>query len=260
MTADASFEASLATLAAERPELGIVAPASPGLETLSEVVSGNRLDTWLAETASIAEGVDPRTAAAYLISIFVWRFDEILAGLYLGGAPMPRMDASHVRLHMVVAGGPGQREIRFRFAFDHAGDGRAFDLAAFRAVIEAVHAPMVDALHQRTGLSRNALWRLVGDGVTGGLLAFGKHGGSVHEAMAVAREVARHPPLGNRQWDFVEIAASDAEPQWFRLRGGCCRLYRTVGGSLCTTCVLRSRASQLDQLRAFVGASPSPAA
>jgi hypothetical protein len=100
-------------------------------------------------------------------------------------------------------------------------------------------------------LSQRALWRLVTDGISAGFLQHGKRSGRVDlardEASAILSDA--DSPLRNPRWQFIEIAVDGHPPEWFRLRGGCCRFYRTAGGELCTTCVLRSQADQTERLR-----------
>jgi hypothetical protein len=247
-----SFAAALANLAHEREELGLELAPIEATASLASIVGSDQLDAWLEMTASIADGVDARTAAAYLISIFVWRFDEILATLYLRGVPLPQLRAEHVGVAMFVRGNAGNRDIQFRFHLPAIDAGRPFDDAAFRHSLEDVHGPLVAALHERTGLPRSALWRLVADGVSGGFLACGKRADCVDRAMDTARDMLGEPPLRNDQWAFVEIRGRQTPSEWFRLRGGCCRLYLTAGGEYCTTCVLRRRDDQVARLQRFI--------
>lgn len=254
-TDEASFAVVARRLVADRPELGLeCGPPGRPLRPLTEIVEGAELERWLANTASLATGADPRTAAAYLISIFTWRLGEILGGIYLLGAAMPSLTAAQLGVHQDARGnGPG-RDIAFRYCFGETGGGRPLDRAALGRSVVDIHLPLVSALQRRTGLSARALWRLVTDGLSGGLLSHGKLYGSIERARLEAEAVLSDEasPLYNRQWQFTEIGVVGAAPDWFRLRGGCCRLYRTDGGDYCTTCVLRPREEQLARLRAFV--------
>ena len=249
------FEVVARRLSADRPELGLEC-GSPDqrFRPLTEVVQGPELERWLANTASLASGTDPRTAAAYLISIFTWRLGETLGGLYLLGASMPLLTAAQLCVHQEVRGGGTSRYVHFRYRFAETSSGRPFDRASLARSVVDIHAPLVAVLQQRTGLSARALWRLVTDGLSGGLLSHGKLYGSVELARSEAEAILSDEtsPLHNRQWQFTEIEVEGVPPDWFRLRGGCCRLYRTDGGDYCTTCVLRPREEQLARLRAFV--------
>lgn len=250
--APATLEAALLRLAAERPELGIdTTGAAPSLRSLAEVAGGPVLDDWLAGTASLADDMDPRTAAAYLVSILVWKLGEILGSAYLLGAPLPPLTADDVAASLEVRGEGKARDIAFHFRFSPTGLSRsAYDREALANATVAIHEPLVAALHQRTGLSRRALWRLVMDGISGGMLAHAK----AADCIDLARQEAdaafsdANSPLHNRQWRYVEITSEGVQSQWFRLRGGCCRLYRTAGNDYCTTCVLRSPESQIERL------------
>lgn len=242
---------ALTRLAAEREELGLEIVPHHATRSLAETVANpdGALDAWLEMTVSIAKGVDAKTAAAYLISIFVWRFDEILAALHLRGAPLPPLRADRLGAAMFVGEAAGSRDIQFRFHLPADETGMPFDRAALRRSIADVHRPLVEALHDRTGLSRHALWRLVTDGVSGGFLAYGKQAGCVDLAMRSAHELLGEHPLHNRQWSFAEIRVPGRPAEWFRLRGGCCRLYMTEEGDYCTSCVLRRREDQVERLQ-----------
>jgi hypothetical protein len=245
---------ALVRLAARRPELGLdISPAGAELPRLAETVRGAAFDDWLAGTASLAEGTDPKTAAAYLISILTWRLGEIFGALYLEGTDLPALTADDLGATLTVVGAPDARDIRFGFHIGAAGGGSAFDRAGMKGSILAVHRPLVAALNRRTGLSQGALWRLVTDGMTNGFLVHGKLTGGVDFARAEAEAIfGGGSPLANRQWRFVRVAPENHAPEWFRLRGGCCRLYRTQGGGYCTTCVLRDEAEQVARLETFM--------
>lgn len=246
-----NWASAVERLAGEREELGIELFQLNASRPLAAVTAGTgqELADWLKMTASIASGIDRKTAAAYLISIFVWRFDEILATLYLQGIPMPQLKADDVAVGMFVGG----QDIQFRFHFlEVEGRGLPFDRAMFRRSMLDIHRPLVEALNAQSGLSKGALWRLVADGISGGFLADGKAAGSQDRSMVEAAEVLVGHPLQNRQWSFVEVTAPACSPQWFRLRGGCCRLYLTDGGDYCTTCVLRNREDQVERLKRYM--------
>lgn len=245
-----SLAAALRRLAADKPELGVQLERAPGLRPVADVVGGRELDTWLDNTTGLANGTDPRTAAAYLMSIFVWRLGEILGSLYLAGASLPRLAAEDIAVSQVVIRRVRKADIDFRFGVLTDVAGRPFDREVFAASIIAIHAPLISALHQRTGLPTQALWRLVTDGVSAGMLAYGKRTGCLNLAREEAEAVLAVLPLANPQWRFVEIVVDGVAPEWFRLRGGCCRLYKTEGTDYCTTCVLRSDEDQIERLRA----------
>lgn len=244
----------LAKLAVSRPELGISLDTAVRLVSLDEICASSQLDGWLADTATLALGIDPKTAAAYLISIFVWRLGDILGALYLDGALLPQIDAADLSTRMDVAGQGRSRDVTFRFALTTAGVGLSMERETFARSIVGIHTPLVNGLHERTGLSRRALWRLVTDGISAGLLEHGKRNRCVPTALQEANAIlsSKASPLHNPQWGFVEVAPPGAVPEWFRLRGGCCRLYKTAGREYCTTCVLRPAASQVGRLETLV--------
>ena len=246
-----TIEAALLALAQARPELGLEPEPRQATVPLTASVASAELDFWLRTTASIAEGVDAKTAAAYLISIFVWRFDDILASLYLDGAALPHLTADVIRVGLFLGTHGRSRDIQFRFHIAAIDGGRPHDRDGFVRSLIDIHQPLVLALHERTGLSKGALWRLVSDGISGGFLAHGQRSGSVEAAMETARQVLAAAPFHNSQWTFHRAEAGTGSA-WFRLRGGCCRLYLTEGGDYCTTCVLRRREDQMARLQRFV--------
>ena len=250
------LQPALLELARAREELGLEVEPTRATTPLAAVVGSGELDDWLRLTASIAEGVDAKTAAAYLISIFVWRFDEVVASLYLSGTTLPHLTADDVRVGMFVEEYGDSRDIQFRFHFADVDGGARFDPQTLRRSFLDLHEPLVVALHRRTGLSQSALWRLVSDGISGGFLAYGKRAHCIEKAMQAAQDVLSAPPFRNAQWSFLEAAAG-TRSEWFRLRGGCCRLYLTVGGEYCTTCVLRRREDQVERLERFLARSIS---
>lgn len=116
----------------------------------------------------------------------------------------------------------------------------------YRRVIEDHLRPLVGTLAGKTGLSRSALWRLVGDAVAGRFLDAGRRFGCLDEAKASALTILKQPgsPLNNRQLHFFDLTLRDADERelisWdFRARGGCCRYYTVKPDDLCDTCVLK---------------------
>jgi len=254
MSTQIDLGARLVQLAAERPELGIdLSSAGSALPRLSAIASdSSAIARWLDLTCQLAEDIDRRTAAAYLLSILVWRLGELLAALHLSPTQLPALSADHIGAELLLRGEPGRRDVVFRLHIDAEGPvGRPGDVVAMRATVLAIHAPLIEALAE-TGLSRSALWRLVTDGITGGWLFEARRLGDVERAMVDAAAIVALPPLANPQWRFVDAAQPGRPPRWFRLRGGCCRLYRSAGNDYCTTCVVRTPEDQIARLEAFV--------
>lgn len=148
------------------------------------------------------------------------------------------------------------------------------DLAGvFRGHVEALHGPLVAALNRKSGLSRNALWRLVGDSFSQLFLDAGRRFGRIDQAKGDAMAVLKAPgsPLTNRQMHYFDIELRNpADPGrvlacvTYRARGGCCRFYTVEGGHLCTTCVLQdpgARDALLEErLRRRLGLAAAPVA
>ena len=246
-------------LSVQRPELGLVEDHGGSLAPIADIAQphGDALDRWLADTTTLAPGMDARTAAAYLLSIFLWRFGQILGALYLSGAALPVFTANDVAADMTATGEGRSRDIRFRYRLTGTGPVLSGNQAGMTRSIVDVHRPLVDALHDRTRLSKSALWRLVTDGVAEGFLDHGRATGEEQRAQLEALSVLAEPPLHNPQWRFVQIDVGGKRRRWFRLRGGCCRMYLMPATDYCTTCVVRPADQQIARLRAFVERRPS---
>jgi hypothetical protein len=246
-----TLDSALRRLAQSRPELGIVFEGGAGFAPFGPVLPGDVIEAWLSATTSLTPGIDRKTAAAYLLSILVWRLGDILGALYLEGVPLPSIGPQHIAIAVEARGSGRMRQLDSRFAFDIGAVGQGLDRPVFVQSVVDIHAPLIEALHLASGLGREALWRLVTDGLTMGLLTHGQRHGMVDLARAEAEAICALPPLANPQWGFVEIRQGDAA-EWFRFRGGCCRLYKADGQELCTTCVLRPRAEQVARLETLV--------
>lgn len=224
--------------------------------------AGAGLDTWLAVTATLAPGMDRRTTAAYFIGALAWSIGRALGALHLSGYPLPAITPSMLAVRqqvLPVAGRKAAAAIYYHLrvaASLSPPTAAALDRTNLRATIEALHAPLIEALHVRTRLSRRAQWLLVADGLTAGFLDIGKRTGAAEQAMAEAMGIIHHAgsPLSKSRATFVQVRISEpvAACEWFRVRGGCCRFYTTTGGEYCTTCVLRAPAEREARLQDFL--------
>lgn len=210
--------------------------------------ANDTLDQWLAATATLAADLDRKTTASYLLSIFTWHLGQVLGGLYLSGALLFQIDG-----HAVSVKCTPMQSLDFDFRVRMVSTGTRLDRDTMAASIIALVSPMLDGLYQRTHLARRAMWRLVADGISAGFLSFGKLAGKVDVAAAEAEAILRRQdlPLYNEHWRFVTVEGGGAR-EMFRLRGGCCRLYRSSGHEFCTTCVLRSEDEQIARLQAYL--------
>jgi hypothetical protein len=224
-------------------------PALGGLATLGS----DTLDHWLSATAQLAVDLDRKTAGSYLLSIFTWHLGQVLGGLYLSRLALPPLDGDAIGVKSVLAGPVGKRSLDFEFCVRPKSTGTPLDRAAMSASIVALLTPLLDGLHSRTQLARRAMWRLVTDGISAGFLSFGKLAGDSDLAAIEAEAILRRPalPLYNDRWRFATVEGGGTR-EIFRLRGGCCRLYRSPGHEFCTTCVLRTEADQIDRLEAYL--------
>lgn len=217
------------------------------------------LEAWLGAEAQAQPGADDKLAAAYLLGRIAFAVSEVLAALALKGLQPPHL-------------APGDVALTARRALWHldgeSGEGHAYDVvlsemdlvpcsapaAMLGAALPELFAPLIRSLVDRSDLSKGALWRLVGDALSGALLMQGKHVGREEEAMEMAYAALRdrQNPLHSRQTGFFRIALPERPDiaEWFRARGGCCRYYTTEGGAYCSTCVLRDPKSREALLRA----------
>jgi hypothetical protein len=128
-------------------------------------------------------------------------------------------------------------------------------VSLYRSGIETYFRPLVTRLREMTGLSRTALWRLIGDAIAGRFLEAGRHFNCLAEAKASAMAILKQPgsPLNNRQLHYFDLTVRDGENRsfshTFRARGGCCRFYRVDSGTLCPTCVLKPAERRDAELR-----------
>lgn len=243
-------------------------PAPAGALPLADPAAGPLAD-WLAAELTEAAGAagaaapDEKLAGAYLVNSLSWAVPEPLAWLALSGAALPAIPPEAAALTARRApweeDGDSGEAIAYDLVLNPARIGPAPErpaAEALGALVAGLFAPLVAAVARRSGLSRGALWRLVGDGLSACLLAQGKATGREEPAMALARAILADPrrPLRSRQTGFVRIALPDRPEiaEWFRARGGCCRYYTLPGAEYCTTCVLRDLASRDDRLAAHL--------
>lgn len=252
-----NLEVAVARLSRDLPDLrfGWGGPDAGfhSLAPLSRLDDGT-LDAWLAATESLAAGLDRKTSAAYLLSILTWQLGQVLGALYLSRLPLPRFDGEAIGIRHRLLGAPGSHSLDFDFSLKFEGCGEMLDRAGMSASMVALATPLIDGLFVRTRLARRAMWSLLTDGISAGFLAHGKRAGEAERAMAEAEAILRRPdlPLFNPRWHFVTVEAG-GNSESFRLRGGCCRLYRSPGIPFCTTCVLRDETDQVDRLKQLVG-------
>lgn len=225
------------------------------------------IDEYLDYEGSFHAGTDRRTCAASMMIDYCYVFSMATVPLIAGFGIVPELAPQHyaMRFHIVPQEHDGRtfqiRRAHVRFlscAFStdrevsatHPDARRLPDRAAlsdlYRYSLEDHVRPLVDKLAGRSGLSRNALWRLVGDAVAGRFLDAGRRLGCLEEAKAIAMTILKQPgsPLDNRQLHYFDLTLRDGEERdlisWaFRARGGCCRYYTVEGGELCDTCVLK---------------------
>ncbi len=238
-----------------------------------------QVDDLLAYQRSFTPDLDRKGQAAYAIGDVSHMLATAVVPLFVGFRMVPSLSLSALQIGFDARsikhrdGLAVERLWRIRLAHadletddeglaDKLGIEATPDLAGvLRRNIETLLAPLVQALHRKSGLSCNALWRLVTDSFSQLFLDAGRRFGRVEGAKADALLVLKSSgsPLANRQMHYFDIELrSDDQPERllasvaFRARGGCCRYYTVEGGHLCATCVLQDPAERDEKLRQYL--------
>lgn len=242
---------------------------APRIEITNDGIAGwTPVEQWLADDQAIAglldyqksftPDLDRKGQAAYAIGDYSHMLATAFVPLLVGFRMVPDFGPANVEIGFDLKpvehnGLPlTERLWRLRLAnlacrtdvslptSDLAGD--------FRCHVEAHMTGLVEALHGESGLSRSALWRLVGDSISQVFLDAGRHFGRIEQAKTDAMAILKShgSPLANRQMHYFDIEiCKPAQPDevlvsaTYRARGGCCRFYTVEGGHLCATCVLQ---------------------
>ncbi|KAA9008137.1 (2Fe-2S)-binding protein [Histidinibacterium aquaticum] len=254
---------SLVTACADRPDVRSAfgarlsdGPAPADALHLSKPDAAPLRD-WLAAEQAEVSGADRKLAAAFLLGRLSWSLVECAGFLALRGYASGSLPTTGVAV--------SRREERWSFG-ERSGRASAYDLhlsggaaipspdpaADLERTLTTWLAPLVTTLTDRSGLSRGALWRLVGDALSACLLAQGRVLGCPERAMRIALGPLRDPssPLHAPQNGFVRVTLPEdpTVSDWAAKRGGCCRYY-TAGAETCATCVLRDDDSREALLR-----------
>jgi ferric iron reductase protein FhuF len=247
-----------------------VGALGPGWVTAAALFGDDAaLDDLLEYQATFTRGLDQKGRAAFLVANYSYTFAITAAPLFVGFALVPDFSPSNYALRFdtrpIKHDGRTveERQARVRFlsaAFStdkqsnatHPDAKTLLDRAGLRALfrqsIEDHFRPLIERLHRKSGLSRNALWRLAGDSLAALFLDAGERFQRDVDAQADAMAILKQPgsPLNNRQMHYFDVAVRDDErperalaSRTFRARGGCCRYYTAEGGKLCSTCVLK---------------------
>lgn len=216
---------------------------------------------------------DRMTCAAAMMVDYCYIFSASTVPLFVGFSIVPELSPLLFALHFhttpldhdgrtLMVRRAHVRLLSGAFSQRGHGDMTGLDAQAllceiYRRAVEEHFDPLVRRLHARTGLSRNALWRLVGDSIAGRFLDAGRRFGRLDEAKAAAMAILKQPdsPLRNSQLHYIDLTLHDGEQRelltWtFRARGGCCRFYTVGRGELCSTCVLKPAAERDAELLA----------
>jgi hypothetical protein len=269
---DHALQDALLACAPDNAEFSVaVGPLDAGWVTAAAFFADSEaIDAFLDHEGSHNPGADPKTRAALLILDYCYVFMLASVPLLVGAGIVPDLSPSNMALqffdgrHEHGGRSHANRRAHVRYLSPRFFDDRAALCGQFRAGVEAHFAPLVDVLFRKTGLSRNALWRLVADAVAGRCLEVGRQRGCIDEAKAIGMQVVKQPgsPLHNRQLRYFDLTLYDDTQKiplgsWtFRARGGCCRFYTVLNGTLCSICVLKDPeerdAELLEAMRAHV--------
>lgn len=256
-----------------RTELG--AP-EPGWITAEGLFADDAaIEEYLDYEGAFHGSADRKTCAAAMIVDYCYIFSIATVPLFAGFGIVPDLSPSLFALQFYIA--PREhdgrilevRRAHIRYlssTFSAGGKDNIFppnvptltdhDLCSvYRTAVEMHFYPLVTVLHARTGLPRNALWRLVADAIAGRFLDAGRRFDRLEPAKELAMDVLKKPgsPLHNRDLHYFDLALHDNAQRelltWtFRARGGCCRFYTIEGGKLCSTCVLKNAAERDNEL------------
>ncbi len=155
------------------------------------------------------------------------------AALRIGAGALPEEAALGGGVH-VLAGDPlaGADDARVV-----AGEDELVD--ALWHGLEALLAPLLAALAERTGRPERALWRMVHDVVANAAVAVGEAAGARPRAWALWARAAERAPVRLRgRARPAEVVLSSGARTPLLLRGGCCLYWRADGGSTCPGCPL----------------------
>lgn len=156
--------------------------------------SPSALEEFLDYEGSFDPGVDLKSRAAFLMSDYCYIFFMATVPLLVGRGVVPDVSPEAVSLQFYTHHGEHDGEpmtvrrahVRllspqiftdrdagpFSTVTDHAGL-----CERFRIGVEQHFHPLVEALAKRTGFSKNAQWRLVGDAIAGRFLDVGRRFG-----------------------------------------------------------------------------------
>ncbi len=260
-----ALEAQSAYVPEMRAEIG---PASADWTSSKTFwASDAALDDFIAFEQSRYEGVDAKTAGAFIMNDYGYILSATTVPLFVGFGLIPDLSLSSVALKFYTterrhegkvyrARRANVRFVERGFQYGHLSDPE--DGERFRSEIETHLRPVVDRIHATTRLSRAALWRLAGDAIADRFLDAGRQFGIVETAKAAAMRILKVPgsPLTNRELQYFDVTIFDRHQKefstTFQQRGGCCRFYCVEGGAYCTTCVLKAPADRDEELRQAV--------
>lgn len=257
-----------------RVELGEIEPGWITAEAFFG--SGAMIEEFLDYEGSFNEGTDRKACGSLMMTDYAYVFALATVPVFVGFGILPDLSASRFALQFHTTRDEHDdqthevRRAHVRYLSVEFSTGREDHAAhpdargpmaddeiadAFCAAVQAHFEPLIEQLHARTKLSRNAFWRLVADALAGWFIEAGRRLGCLDAAKVSAMAVLKRPgsPLNNRQLHYFDLSVRNRAGQpfsySFRGRGGCCRFYTVKGGEYCSTCVQKDPQQRDDDLR-----------
>lgn len=232
--------------------------------TASAYADASWLEHQLARQSSYSDRYDAKACAALFLASYAPRLASAVANRWIGQKRLPdvapdRVMVREARCLRLDHGWPKfDRQLDIALEGCDCAESAELALQRLRTGIEAHFEPLISALCDQTGISRQALWRLIGDAVAFAFLDAGRKAGREEEAKANALILLKHAgsSLDNRQLHYFQLTIADPirtgkfVTRTFRQRGGCCRYYTAFPGKLCSTCVLKDPAERDQGLEA----------
>jgi ferric iron reductase protein FhuF len=196
------------------------------------------IDDWLAYQANFGTGPDEKIRSAHLATFYAHQLALTVAKRVLADERPPDLHPERLRVGFVPCdSGDGVPAGARRFHFHAASQTEPADL--HDCFVESLK-PVIDALSARSALSRGSLWRLASDGIAGAFLDTGEMLGDTQRATQMAMAIVeRHAsPFRSGMARFESVCGDDAACRTYRIRTGCCLVYKAENGRHCDVCVL----------------------
>lgn len=239
-------------LASLARRLNLDVGSAQGYLRWTDLAVPERIAKQMAQHASLSPGMDCLTQASLFLNRLSDDVMEVVAWLDLFGYSLIDVRPAALKVRHCWTSVEKDGEMRpilyYRSQLPMPVRSRSsLSAAQLGSQLVALWQGLIAAIAQHSGLGRGAQWRLITDALAAAYLEIGKEAGCEERAMTRAADIvtAAGKPLSNRQWCFkrYEVPAQQSPTGedlagWFRVRGGCCRLYTLEDNHYCGTCVL----------------------